>query len=278
MTMRRINRQAGLGLHAPWMSLWRDARLLRDLVRRDISGRYRGALGGMVWAFLSPLMMLGIYSFVFGLIFKSRWTSEETGDVHFSIVLFVGLIFANFLSDCLNRAPGLIVSHANYVKKVVFPIEILPAVAVGGALFHAVIALVVLFGAMFLSGTFVAVTAVFIPLLFLVFIPFVLGLTWALAALGVYLRDLQQFVGVFATALMFLAPVFYPRTMLPEDYQWMMMFNPLTFVSETARGLLLWGHVPDWSAVFVYALVSLFIGWAGWLIFQLTRRGFADVI
>lgn len=278
MIMRPRNQRGRLGIHAPWVCLWRDSRLLRDLVARDISGRYRGAMGGAVWAFLSPLLMLGVYSFVFGLIFNSRWTSQETGEVHFSIVLFIGLIVANFLSDCLNRAPGLIVANANYVKKVVFPVDLLPAVVVGSALFHAAIAFVVLMVVMAVTGTPFAATAVLMPLVFMIFVPMVLGLSWAFAALGVYLRDLQQFVGVLATALMFLAPVFYPRSMLPEQYQWVVVLNPLTFVVETSRGILLWSQVPDWSSWLAYALASCLVGWAGWLIFQITRRGFADVI
>ncbi len=263
---------------APYASLWKNGRLVFDLTRRDISGRYRGALGGLLWAFLTPLLMLAIYSFVFGYIFKSRWTAAETGDVHFSIILFAGLIFANFLSECLNRAPGLVVANPNYVKKVVFPLEVLAWVASGNALFHAAIGTLVLLVAMLLTGTSIAMTAVLLPLLFVVFMPLIAGLTWFLAAMGVFFRDLQQFMAVFSTALVFLAPVFYPRTMLPPHYQWLMSLNPLTFVVETARGLLFWGQLPSWQATLGYALASLLVAWGGWAVFQLTRRGFADVL
>lgn len=262
----------------PYVSFWRNGRLILDLTRRDISGRYRGALGGTLWAFLTPLMMLAIYSFVFGYIFKSRWTVAESGNVHFSIMLFVGLIFANVLSESLGRAPGLVVANPNYVKKVVFPLEVLTWVALGNVLFHAAIGVLVLLGAMSLMGTPIAMTAVFLPLLFLLFVPLVAGLTWFLAAMGVFFRDLQQFMAIFSTALVFLAPIFYPRTMLPEQYQWLMMLNPLTFVVESARGLLFWGQLPDWQPTAGYALVSLLVAWGGWAVFQLTKRGFADVL
>ncbi|WP_273084391.1 ABC transporter permease [Stenotrophomonas nitritireducens] len=263
---------------SPYASLLRNGRLVLDLTRRDISGRYRGALGGVLWAFLTPLLMLAIYSFVFGYIFKSRWTVAEAGDVHFSIVLFAGLIFANFLSECLNRAPSLIVASPNYVKKVVFPLEVLAWVAVGNALFHAAIGVLVLLVAMLVSGTHIAMTVALLPILFILFLPLIAGLVWFLAAMGVFFRDLQQFMAVFSTALVFLAPIFYPRTMLPEQYQWLMLVNPLTFIVESMRGLLFWGQVPGWQPMLGYSLASVAVAWGGWAVFQLTRRGFADVL
>jgi len=262
----------------PYASLVTQGRLVLDLARRDVSGRYRGAIGGHLWAFLTPLLMLAIYSFVFGYIFKSRWTSAETGDINFSIVLFVGLIFANFLSECLNRGPSLVVSNPNYVKKVVFPLEILPWVAAGGALFHAAISVVVLLLAMIVTGTPIATTALLLPLVFVLFVPMAAGFMWFLAAMGVFFRDLQQFVTVVATALVFLAPIFYPRTMLPEQYRWLLSLNPLTFIVEAGRDLVLWNRLPDWQATMGYALAALVVAWLGWATFQLTRRGFADVL
>lgn len=275
---RAVPRRRLLNPLSPYAALLGSARLTFDLTRRDVAGRYRGALGGQLWAFLTPLLMLAIYSFVFGYIFKSRWTASETGDVNFSIVLFVGLIFANFLSECLNRAPGLIVSNPNYVKKVVFPLEVLPWVAVGAALFHAAISLLVLLLAMLFTGTPIPPTAMLLPLVFAAFIPMVAGFTWFLAAMGVFFRDLQQFVAVLSTALVFLAPIFYPRTLLPEEYRWLLMLNPLSAVVEAARDLVLWGQLPDWRIALAYSLVSLAVAWLGWATFQLTRKGFADVL
>lgn len=270
---RRLLNPAG-----PFIGLVRHARLILDLIRRDVHGRYKGAIGGRLWAFMTPLLMLAIYSFVFGYIFKSRWTAAETGNVNFSIVLFVGLIFSNFLSDCLNRAPGLVVSNPNYVKKVVFPLEVLPWVAIGSSLFHAAISVLVLILAMATVGVSVPLTILLLPLVFLLFAPMVAGITWFFAAIGVFLRDLQQFVVVFSTALVFLAPIFYPRTMLPEHYRWVMSLNPLTFVVEAARDLVLWGRLPDLTATGVYAVMSLMVGWLGWAVFQTTKKGFADVL
>ena len=263
---------------SPYAILSADGRLIFELTRRDIAGRYRGAIGGSLWAFLTPLFMLAIYSFVFGYIFQSRWTAAESGNVHFSIVLFVGLVFANLLSECLNRAPGLVVSNTNYVKKVVFPLDVLTWVAVGTALFHAAIGVLVLVLAMLATGTPVPWTVVLLPLVFLLFVPMLAGFSWFLAAMGVFFRDLQQIVAVFSTALVFLAPVFYPRTMLPEEYRWLLLLNPLTFVVEAAHDVVLWGQLPDWRLTCVYAAASLAVAWGGWAVFQLTRRGFADVL
>lgn len=283
MNAIRSARQAGrlrrlLNPLSPYAALAANGRLAYDLTRRDVAGRYRGAIGGSLWAFLTPLLMLAIYSFVFGYIFQARWTVAEMGEINFSVVLFAGLIFANFLSECLNRAPGLIVSNANYVKKVVFPLEVLPWVAVGTALFHAAISVVVLLLAMALTGAGFHATILLLPLVFLVFVPMVVGLTWFLSAMGVFFRDLHQFVAVLSTALVFLAPIFYPRTMLSEKYQWMLYLNPLSFVVEAARDLVLWGQLPDWRLALGYLLASMVVAWLGWASFQLTRRGFADVL
>ena len=262
----------------PYVSLLRNARLIWELCKRDVSGRYRGSMGGMFWAFLNPLLMLAIYSFVFGYIFKSRWTAVESGNVNFAIILFIGLIISNFFSECLNRAPVLITSNPNYVKKVIFPLETLSWVTVGTGLFHALISSIVLVVALVATGTPVSLAAVLFPVLLLVFLPMVAGVTWLFSALGVYFRDTQQIMQVLTTSLVFLAPIFYPRSSLPEQYRWLLSLNPLTFVVETARDLILWGRLPDPVDALTYTLASLLVGWLGWLVFNATRKGFADVI
>lgn len=262
----------------PYVSLARHARLVWELCKRDVSGRYRGSMGGMFWAFLNPLLMLAIYAFVFGYIFKSRWTAVESGNVNFAIILFIGLIISNFFSECLNRAPVLITANPNYVKKVIFPLETLSWVTVGTGLFHALISTVVLVVALVATGTAVSPAAALFPLLLLVFLPMVAGVTWLFSALGVYFRDTQQIMQVLTTSLVFLAPIFYPRSSLPEQYRWVLSLNPLTFIVESARGLILWGRLPDAIAALTYLAASLLVGWFGWLAFNATRKGFADVI
>lgn len=262
----------------PYVSLARHARLVWELCKRDVSGRYRGSMGGMFWAFLNPLLMLAIYSFVFGYIFKSRWTAVESGNVNFAIILFIGLIISNFFSECLNRAPVLITANPNYVKKVIFPLETLSWVTVGTGLFHALISSVVLVVALVATGTAISPAAALFPLLLVLFLPMVAGVTWLFSALGVYFRDTQQIMQVLTTSLVFLAPIFYPRSSLPEQYRWVLSLNPLTFIVESARGLILWGRLPDAAAALTYLAASLLVGWLGWLVFNATRKGFADVI
>lgn len=270
--------RAGLGPFSPFLTLLRHGRLILELTRRDVSGRYRGSIGGLFWSFINPLLMLAIYSFVFGYIFRSRWPLVDGGEVHFSIVLFVGLIISNLFSECLNRAPGLVVSNPNYVKKVIFPLEVLPWVTVASALFHAAISILALLLVMWLSSTPIAWTAVALPFLLMLLVPMALGLTWLLAALGVYFRDTQQVVGILTLALVFLSPIFYARESLPQEYRWLLSLNPLTFVVESARGLVLWGHWPDPAATAGYVGAALCVAWLGFVSFQATRKGFADVL
>jgi lipopolysaccharide transport system permease protein len=276
--MHKAARRLSLHPLAPYVALVSNARLVLELCRRDISGRYRGSMGGLLWTFINPLLMLAIYSFVFGYIFKSRWNTANIGNVHFSIVLFVGLIVSNFFSECLNRAPMLVVGNPNYVKKVVFPLETLSWVAVGTGLFHALISTIALLAAMLLTGVQIGWTALLFPVLMLAFLPMVAGLTWFFSALGVYFRDAQQIIVVLTTSLVFLAPIFYPRTNLPVRYRWVLSLNPMTYIVETAQSLLLWRHLPTWQATIGYCLASCVVAWLGWITFQVTRRGFADVI
>jgi lipopolysaccharide transport system permease protein len=275
---RPVDARPALHPVAPYQSLFRHGRLILELCKRDISGRYRGSMGGVFWSFVIPLLMLAIYSFVFGYIFRSRWQVAGQATTHFTVVLFVGLIISNFFSECANRAPTLVTSNPNYVKKVIFPLETLTWVAVGSALFHAAISTIALLVAMWLTSTPLAWTAVGFPLLLLLFLPMVAGITWLLSAVGVYFRDAQQIVGVMTMALVFLSPIFYSREALPEQYRWMLSINPLTFIVESSRGMILWSQVPTLQSVLAYAAVSLSVAWMGWVAFQTTRKGFADVL
>jgi lipopolysaccharide transport system permease protein len=235
---------------------------------------------GLAWSFFNPVLMLIVYTFVFSVIFKSRWGGAGADDskTQFALLLFVGMLVMGFLSDVLNRAPGLITGNVNYVKKVVFPLEVLPVMAVCSALFHSLISLGVLFGAFVLFNGTLQWTLVFIPLVLLPLVFLASGLAWVLASLGVFLRDIGQFVGIVTTGLMFLSPVFYPISAVPEQFRPYIMANPLTFIIEQAREVLIWGHSPYWLGLGLYTLVSLAVAWAGYAWFQKTRKGFADVL
>jgi lipopolysaccharide transport system permease protein len=261
-------------------SLWRNRQLILQMTKREVVGRYQGSAMGLAWSFLNPVLMLVVFTFVFSEIFKSRWggVGGDDSKTQYAVVLFVGMIVLNLFNEVLNRAPSLILSNVNYVKKVVFPIEILPVIAMGAALFHSLISLGVLLAAFALFNGYLHWTAVFIPLVLLPLVILTMGLAWMLASLGVFLRDVGQTVGIITTVLMFLSPVFYPVTAVPESFRPFMMANPLTFIIEQAREVLIWGHLPDWAGLSVYTLAAAATAWAGYAWFQKTRKGFADVL
>jgi lipopolysaccharide transport system permease protein len=224
--------------------------------------------------------MLAVYTFVFSEVFKSRWggVGGDESKTQFAVVLFVGMIVLSLVSEVLNRAPTLILGNVNYVKKVVFPIEILPVIAMGAALFHSLISLGVLLAASLVFNGYLQWTALLIPLVLLPLVVLTIGLALILASLGVFLRDVGQTIGVITTVLMFLSPVFYPVSAVPERFQPIIMANPMTFIIEQAREVLVWGHLPNWLGLGAYSLAALVVAWLGFAWFQKTRKGFADVL
>lgn len=261
-------------------SLWRNRQLIGQMTRREVAGRYRGSVLGLAWSFFNPLFMLAVYTFVFSEIFKARWGDAGGADsrTQFAVVLFVGLIVLNLFGEVVNRAPSLVLGNANYVKKVVFPLEILPVVALGTALFHTLVSLAVLGIAFFVFNGYLHWTAVFTPLVLLPLVILTTGLAWMLASLGVFLRDVGQTIGILTTVLMFLSPVFYPVTAVPERFRAFIMVNPLTFIIEQAREVLVWGHLPNWQGLTLYSAAACAVAWVGYAWFQKTRKGFADVL
>lgn len=265
--------------HHMFLSLWHHRDLIWQMTKREVVGRYRGSFMGLAWSFFNPILMLIVYTFVFSGVFKSRWGvgAEET-KTQFAIMLFVGMIVYGLFAEVLNRAPGLIVSNVNYVKKVVFPLEILPAISMGAALFHSLVSLSVLLIAFVVYNGYLHWTAILTPFVLLPLAILTLGLAWMLASLGVFLRDVGQTIGIITTVMMFLAPVFFPVTALPEEYRPLIMANPLTFIIEQAREVLIGGHLPDWIGLGIYVLVASAVAWGGYAWFQKTRQGFADVL
>ena len=266
---------AGLG-----KSLWKNHQLISQMTKREVIGRYKGSTMGLAWSFFNPVFMLVVYTFVFSEIFKSRWGGNggDESKTQFAVLLFVGMIVFTLFSEVLNRAPVLILSNINYVKKVVFPLEILPVISMGAALFHSLISVGVLLAAFVLFNGYLHWTVILVPLVFLPLVFLALGLSWILASLGVFLRDVGQTIGIVTSVLMFLSPVFYPISAVPERFRPFIMANPLTFIIEQAREVLVWGHMPDWAGLGVYTLAATVIAWGGFAWFQKTRKGFADVL
>jgi len=248
------------------------------MTRREVIGRYRGSVMGLAWSLFNPILMLVVYTFVFSVVFKAKWGTGEESQTSFAIVLFVGMIVFNLFAEMTNRAPGLIISNVNYVKKVVFPLEILPVIGIAASLFHALISLGVLLSAIVLINGSVAWTAIFFPIVILPLLLVTLGVAWFLASIGVFVRDVGQSIGIVTTVLMFVSPVFFPLSALPPSFQFWSMLNPLTFVIEQSRAVLIFGKLPNWSGMAIYAGVGLMLAWAGYWWFQKTRKGFADVL
>jgi lipopolysaccharide transport system permease protein len=261
-------------------SFWRNRQLILQMTKREVIGRYKGSVMGLAWTFFNPVFMLMVYTFVFSEIFKARWGNigADENKMQFAVVLFVGMIVLSLFSEAVNRAPKLILSNVNFVKKVIFPIEILPIVAMGAALFHSFISLSVLLAAFAIFNGFLHWTAAFIPLVLLPLVILTLGLTWVLASLGVFIRDVGQIVAMLTSVLMFLSPVFYPITAVPERFRPYILANPLTFIIEQAREVLIFGHLPNWLGLGIYTLAATIVAWIGYFWFQKTRKGFADVL
>jgi lipopolysaccharide transport system permease protein len=259
-------------------SLWRNRELIKAFASREVLGRYRGSVMGILWSFFNPLFMLTVYTFVFSVVFKARWNSGSDSKTEFALVLFAGLIVFNLFAECINRAPDHILSNANYVKKVVFPLEILPCVALISAIFHGLVSLGVWLMAYVIFFGSPHATVLYLPLVMLPLFLFIMGLSWALASLGVFLRDVSQFIGLITTVLMFVSPIFYPATALPEKFRYFLYINPLTPVIEQTRDVLFWGKPPDILMLGIYWIVMSVIAWMGFAWFQKTRKGFADVL
>jgi lipopolysaccharide transport system permease protein len=261
-----------------FVSFWRNRSLLNALARREVVGRYRGSFMGILWSFIHPVFMLSVYTFVFSVIFKARWGGGGETREEFALVLFAGLLVFNVFAECINQAPELILSNTNYVKKVVFPLEILPGVLLLSALFHCGVSFVVWILAYVILFGMPHITVLLFPLVLLPLALFVMGLSWLLASLGVYVRDLAQFIRLFTSVLMFLTPIFYPATALPEEYRGVLFLNPLTPIVEQARNVLCWGKGIDMADFGMALVLSALVAWLGFAWFQKTRKGFADVL
>ena len=264
---------------AVFSSFWRHRTLIYSLARRDVLGRYSGSFLGLMWSFFNPLLMLCVYTFVFGVVFKARWSPNESASIlEFAVVLFAGLLVYGIFSECVNRAPSLMLQNPGFVKRVVFPLEIMPWVVLCSSLFHTAISLAVLALAMLLGMGALPLTW---PLIVVVLVPlilFVLGISWALAALGVYLRDLAQTITIVTTVMMYLSPIFYPASAVPAAFRWAIEWNPMSFFIEQSRAVLIWGRLPDFGGLVAMTAGGLAVAWLGLTLFQHARDGFADVL
>jgi len=263
---------------AMFSSVLRHRDLVYQLARRDVVGRYRGSVLGVLWSLVQPLIMLAVYTFVFSVVFQVRWNATAGSKADFALALFVGLIAHGLLSDCLLRGPRLVLDNPNYVTKILFPLEILPWVLLGSSLFHTMANLLVWF--IFFAATHhtIPASALLTPVVFLPLCLLCLATGWSLASLGVYFRDVGHLTGLCSTVLLFLSPVFFPADRLPLPYRQILYANPLTYIIETLRQVLISGDAPDLLALCLATLLAGLAAWGSFVWFQKTRNGFADVL
>lgn len=253
--------------------------LILGLVRRDIESRYRGSLLGILWAVLQPLTLLLIYTWVFGRIFHARWPGSSEQDLAgFALTLFCGFVPFSILSDCCVRSPQVITSVPSYVKRTVFPVEVLAVSTLGAALFHALVSLAVLLGAALVVRGSIPWTIVLVPLVSLPVVMLSLGATWLLASLGVFVRDLGMVVGLAMQVLLFLTPIFYPIDAVPVPFRRWIEINPMTWIVENFRRVVLWAEPPDWIGLAGWTAVCGVLMMLGYSWFMKTKHAFADVL
>lgn len=261
------------------MGLASNRSLLFQLTRRDIAQRYRSSALGFIWLFVQPLLQLALYSFVFQVVLRARWgiQSPAGSEVPFGLLLFVGLILHALLSETLVRAPATVTAHESYVKRVIFPIHILPVINVAASLFTLCLAMCVLLVATVVITGHISWSALLVVIPVLALTVLTMGLGWMLASLGVYIRDLSQLTPHLSTILLFTAPICYPIGMVPEQFHWLLKINPLTLPVEMSRRLLFEGVV-DLSGIGTYGTIALVIFVMGRMLFERLRTGFADVL
>jgi len=258
--------------------IWCKRDLIQQFAKRDIIKRYRGSFFGILWSFITPIIMLIIYTFVFSVVFKTKWGIEQGSKLDFAVILFCGMTAFNLFSEIITRSPSIITENVNYVKKVVFPLEIMPIVVLCSALFTLMInVFIIILSLLAIYGT-LSWTVILLPIVILPIVFISLGLSWFFSSLGVYFRDLGQLINVSIAALMFLSPIFYPVSNVPKDFLVLYHINPISFVVEDLRNVMIMGKQPDWNWLFIGSIIGLIILYLGYIWFMKTRKGFADVL
>lgn len=264
---------------AQLLTIWRCRYFLRQLTRRNIEARFKGSFLGFLWLFILPLMMLGIYTFVFSVVFKAKWgVGTGDGKAAFAVIMFCGMSVYNIFSEAVGGSSGLIVGNPNYVKKVVFPLEMLPlSHSLASLIFGLAWFVLLLPGACLVFGK-LSFSMLFLPLTLFPLWLFSCGISFFVASLGVYIRDVQYVVGVILQVLFYLTPVFYPIGAVPDKYRWMLMLNPMTHFIEETRNIFLYGRMLSPSAAGLLFAIGALSFYLGFVWFGKTKKGFADVL
>jgi lipopolysaccharide transport system permease protein len=275
-----VHRSGGYpsGLIDIFRPLTRHSHLLGQLSKRGIQSRYRGSVLGMFWSLLTPLLMLLVYSFVFSVVFKAKWNHPGAEDANFGVILFSGMIIHALFSEPMVLSSVSITGNTQYVKKVVFPLEVMTWSTTIVAAFQALISFFILIFFMLVTGMTIHPTLLLFPIVVAPLLLLSVGIGWLLSSLTVYIRDIAQLVGIVSTVALFISPVFYPVDRLPLPWQSIIYLNPISYIVDQMRRISIYGELPDWTGLGVYTLVSLLVAWMGLAIFQRLRTGFADVL
>ena len=262
-------------------SLYKNRELIWSLTKREVKSTYQSSFLGALWPVIVPLMMLLIYTFVFSVVFQAKWSTSagpETSRGEFALILFAGLTAFNFFSSVITRASGLILAVPNYVKKVVFPLEILPVVVVGAAFITSLINIVLILIGCLLVLHSLPITFLLLPLAYIPLILITLGLAWFLSSLGVFVRDIGQAIPVIVQILFFMTPIFYSADRVPNALRFLVIFNPLSSIIDGFRRVLIWNELIDWRAWGMVTLISALVAILGFAWFSVTKKAFSDVM
>ena len=253
--------------------------IIIQLIKKEVISKYKGSYLGILWSFVTPLIMLAVYTFVFSVVFKAKWKidTNETG-IHFALVLFCGLTVFNLFSECVLKAPTLISSHPHYVKKIVFPLEVLPVSVLGAALFHYFISLIVLLAGLIIFLGLPSVHILLLPLTIIPLCMFSLGMTWFLSSLGVFIKDISYGINIFVQLLFFLTPIFYPLSAVPDKFKIFLRLNILSTFVEQARSIIVFHQSFNWSWWIISLIISFLFFFTGYTWFMKTKKAFADVV
>ncbi|WP_028749547.1 ABC transporter permease [Rhizobium mesoamericanum] len=251
--------------------------LIYELTKREFSGRYRGSFGGVIWSFAQPLFLLCVYTIAFGLILKTRW-GYSGSTLDYAFILFAGLIIFNLFSDCLAKSVHLITANPNFVKKIVFPLELLPLISTLGAVMHSMIAIFIWIAGYTIINGMPHASVLLAPLVLTSFFPVLLGIGWLLSAAAVVVRDIGQLTGMISHTLLFLTPIFYSVETAPPPIQHLLAANPLTFIVNQFRAVMFYGSLPDFAGMALYFVVASIFAWLSSLAFAKLRPVFADLV
>jgi len=263
-----------------WLPLWQlpsRAELIFSFAKRELLGRYKGSALGIAWAVLTPVVMIAIFTFIFAGIFGARFGANDS-HWDYALYLFCGLLPWSMFQESVQQSSHTILNHSNLVKRVVFPLEALPAAQVFACLGNQLFATVALLIAIVMIRHRLELTALWLPVLLIPQILIALGAAWLLASLGVFLRDITQGVMLLLMAWMYLTPIIYPESMVPDHFRTFINLNPFTSLIRSYRRIFLDGFAPDWSGLLYFSIFALIIFLFGYWWFARTRKSFADVV